>query len=75
MEELYGKNNPITLRSSSNGFTVNIMNIWNSSLNFLIMIILPNVWNDLSDDLKHCFSLDYLIAVRLFTVGLRIAGN
>ena len=41
------------------------MNIWNVSLN--VLIILPNVGYELFDNLRHCFSLDYVIAVRLFT--------
>ena len=43
------------------------MNIWNVSLN--VLIILPNVWHELFDNLSHCFSLDYVTAVRLFTKG------
>ena len=65
--KFFRKNNRITLIRSWNGFTISIMNIWNVSLN--VLIILPNVWHELFDNLRHCFSQDYVTAVRLFTKG------
>ena len=65
MKELYRNNYPKPKGRNSTEFAISLTNSLNLCLN--VLIVLPIVWNCLSDNIKgrRCYSLDYLIAVRI----------
>ena len=64
LKEFFRNNDSIILRSNWNGFTLSIIRTLNVCLN--VLITFPTVWNELSDNMRHCFGLVYVIAVRIF---------
>ena len=66
MKLLLRNNYLITLRSNWKKFIVNIVNCWNVYLNVLIK--LATVWNELSNNVTHCFGMDYLLTLRIFNL-------
>ena len=43
------------------------MNSWNNCLN--VLIAFPTGWNKLSNNMRRCFTLDYLITVRIVAIS------